>query len=153
LTVAIPANRERMMEYGISGEADSRGRGARAAAYSSFVLEEVLPAVVARTGCEFQASSSAILGASLGGLSALDLACRNPDVFGNCGVFSGSFWWRADSSSVRAKQASRIAHRMVRETREFGPARSALRIWLEAGTDDELEDRDGNGVIDAIQDT
>src|SRR5262249_54582929 len=118
LVVAIPANRDRMMEYGISGESDSRGRGARAAAYASFVLEEALPAAAECTGCEFQAASSAILGASLGGLSAFDLAWRSPDAFGTCGVFSGSFWWRADSSSVRAKQASRIAHRMVRETRE-----------------------------------
>jgi iron(III)-enterobactin esterase len=151
--VAIPTNRERMMEYGISGEPDSRGRGARADGYAQFVLEELLPAVRLRFGVSFCAEKSAILGASLGGLSAFDFAWRNPQVFGLCGVFSGSFWWRADSSSMRARQASRIAHRLVRETREIGAARQALRFWLQAGTDDESEDRDGNGVIDAIQDT
>ena len=153
LVVAIPANRERMMEYGIVGEPDYRGRGARAGDYMRFVLEEVLPAVQRRYQVQFQADQSAILGASLGGLSAFDLAWRHPRVFGVCGVFSGSFWWRSDSSSLAARQTSRIAHRLVRETRKIDPARAALRFWLQAGSDDESEDRDGNGVIDAIQDS
>jgi hypothetical protein len=37
----------------------------------------------------------------------------------------------------------------VRETAR--PPR--LRLWFETGTRDETDDRDGNGVIDAIQDT
>ncbi len=153
MVVAIPADRERMMEYGIVGEPDYRGRGARAGDYMRFVLEELLPAVQRRHRVQFRADRSAILGASLGGLSAFDLAWRHPRVFGICGVFSGSFWWRTDSSSVAARQASRIAHRLVRETRVLAPARQALRFWLQAGSEDETEDRDGNGVIDAIQDT
>ena len=32
-------------------------------------------------------------------------------------------------------------------------AKPPLRLWFQAGTRDEAEDRDGNGVIDAIQDT
>lgn len=153
MVIAIPANRERMMEYGIVGEPDSRGRGARAGDYMRFLLEEVLPAVQRHRLVQFHASRSAILGASLGGLSAFDLAWRHPRVFGVCGVFSGSFWWRSDSSSLAARQASRITHRLVRETRNIDPARAALRFWLQAGSEDESEDRDGDGVIDAIQDT
>ena len=64
-------------------------------------------------------------------------------------MFSGSFWWRSNDSTVATKQASRIMHAQVR-----GTARAPkLRIWLEAGKRDEQDDRDGNGVIDAIQDT
>jgi len=40
-------------------------------------------------------------------------------------------------------------HQRVRAT----PTRPAVRLWFEAGTADETADRDGNGVIDAIQDT
>jgi S-formylglutathione hydrolase FrmB len=36
---------------------------------------------------------------------------------------------------------------------EVGGARGALRFWFQAGTEDETEDRDDDGVIDAIQDT
>ena len=153
MVVAIPANGDRMMEYGISGEPDSRGRGARAALYARFVLDEVMPVVTERALGEIRAADTAILGASLGGLSAFDLAWRNPHVFGICGVFSGSFWWRTDSSSMSARQASRIAHRLIRRTRPAHTARAALRFWFQTGTEDETDDRDGNGVIDAIQDT
>jgi len=89
------------------------------------------------------------MGASLGGLNALDLAWAHPDVFGTVGVFSGSLWWRGEDGDWRAAQRSRLAHRLVRET-ERAPK---LRLWFEAGTADETDDRDGNGVIDAIQDT
>ena len=37
----------------------------------------------------------------------------------------------------------------MRET----PRPARLRLWFEVGTKDEAGDRDGNGVIDAIQDT
>ena len=54
-----------------------------------------------------------------------------------------------DASSVAARQNSRVAHAAVRA----GPFKPGLRFWFEAGTKDETDDRDGNGVIDAIQDT
>lgn len=150
VVVAIPTNADRKMEYGLSHAADYAGRGARAGAYRRFVLEEVLPAVRARVGALRGRHSTAVLGASLGGLSAFDLAWNHPEVFGLCGVFSGSFWWRSDDTGPAAEQASRLAHRLVREAAEPLPA---VRFWFQAGTEDETDDRDGNGVIDAIQDT
>ena len=65
------------------------------------------------------------------------------------GVFSGSLWWRTDDADTHARQESRIMHRRVRDTESPG----YLRLWFQAGTDDEKDDRDNNGVIDAIQDT
>ncbi len=153
LVVAIPSNGARKMEYGVSGRADYAGRGARAGEYVRFVLEEVLPVVHERHRVARDPAHSAVLGASLGGLSAFDLKWRHPQVFGICGVFSGSFWWREDSADVSAQQISRIAHRIVREAGPTGVDDRAGRFWFQAGTDDETEDRDGNGVIDAIQDT
>jgi enterochelin esterase-like enzyme len=38
---------------------------------------------------------------------------------------------------------------MVRDERRV----PSLELWFEAGRQDEKDDRDGNGVIDAIQDT
>jgi enterochelin esterase-like enzyme len=45
LCVAIHAGLERKMEYGTASEPDFKGRGAKAAAYSRFILEELLPLV------------------------------------------------------------------------------------------------------------
>lgn len=149
VVAAVPASAERMDEYGMAGQLDFAGRGRRAKALQDLLAGEVLPWVREKHQVATDAARTGIFGASLGGLCAFDAAWRRPQVFGLAGIFSGSLWWRADNSSVGAQQASRLAHRAVRET----TVRPALRLWFQAGTRDEMADRDGNGVIDAIQDT
>jgi iron(III)-enterobactin esterase len=149
LVVSIAATSERIEEYGLAGALDSKGRGKLAAQFQRFVLGQVLPAVRDRFGLRLAPERTGIMGASLGGLSALDLAWHHPNVFGFAGVFSGSLWWRGEEGDWQAHQRSRLAHRFVRESPEV----PQLRLWFEAGTADETDDRDGNGVIDAIQDT
>lgn len=149
LVVCIAATPERIDEYGLAGALDYKGRGKLALQFQRFVLGQVLPAVRDRFGLRLAPERTGIMGASLGGLSALDLAWHHPEVFGFAGVFSGALWWRGEEGDWRAHQRSRLAHRFIREAREA----PRLRLWFEAGTADETDDRDGNGVIDAIQDT
>jgi enterochelin esterase-like enzyme len=149
IVVAIHATRDRLQEYGTAGIPNARGLGKRARKYSFFVIDEVLPYINRRYRTLTGPVNTAIMGFSLGGLMAFDLAWNHPDVFGAVGVFSGSFWWRTNDKDMHAKQESRIMHRRVRDTESPG----YLRLWFEAGTLDEKEDRDNNGVIDAIQDT
>lgn len=149
IVVAVPTNYDRLHEYGTAGRPDYKGRGAKAQAYTDFLVQVVRShinrAYRTRTGPE----NTAVLGASLGGLSAFDIVWKHPEHFGQAGVFSGSFWWRTDDHDPHAKQESRIMHRTVRDT----PQRPRGRFWFQAGTRDETSDRDNNGVIDAIQDT
>ena len=149
VVAAVPASPERIDEYGTAGGLDYAGRGRKAKAFQDLLAGVVLPAVREHYHVVATAAGTGIFGASLGGLSAFDSAWRRPQVFGLAGVFSGSLWWRADDAEANAQQTSRIAHRNVRES----AGRPALRLWFQAGTRDEAEDRDGNGVIDAIQDT
>jgi enterochelin esterase-like enzyme len=149
LVVAIPAGADRIEEYGLAGTLDYAGRGRKAAEFQRVVIEVVLPAVRARYGLAADPARTGIMGSSLGGLAAFDLAWHHPEVFGLAGIFSGSFWWRSDNTSPAAQQSSRLVHRMVRET----PRPPRLRLWFSAGTKEEESDRDGNGVIDAVQDT
>ena len=146
---AVPASAERLDEYGTAGQLDFAGRGRHAKALQELLAGEVLPLMRERYAVSAAAARTGIFGASLGGLGAFDTAWRRPQLFGLAGIFSGALWWRTDNSSVAAQQASRIAHRLVRES----AVRPPLRLWFEAGTRDETADRDGNGVIDAIQDT
>jgi enterochelin esterase-like enzyme len=146
---AVPANPSRMHEYGTAGQLNVHGLGARAAEFQAFVSDTVVPLLRRRYQVSRQPAQTAVMGASLGGLSAFDLAWRRPDLFGIAGIFSGSFWWRTSNASVAEQQASRIIHQRVRDTVVKPP----LRLWFQAGTRDEDEDRDRNGVIDAIQDT
>ena len=149
VVAAVPASVDRMDEYGTAGRLDFAGRGRRAKAFQELLAGEVLPWLRDHFHVAAGAERTGIFGASLGGLCAFDSAWRRPQVFGLAGVFSGSLWWRADDAGVAAQQSSRIAHARVRAA----PVKPALRLWFEAGTRDETADRDGNGVIDAIQDT
>lgn len=149
LVVAISATPDRIEEYGLASTLDYAGRGKKAAVFQRRVRETVLTEIRRRYGLAAGPARTAIMGASLGGLSAFDLAWGHADVFGAVGIFSGSFWWRGEGGDWRAAQRSRLAHKLVRET----AAKPALRLWFEAGTADETDDRDGNGVIDSIQDT
>ncbi len=149
IVVAIFATHERVKEYGVEGIPNSHGQGNKAKAYGQFLLEEVMPYIQRNYPVLEGAANTAIMGASLGGLAAFDLTWQHSDLFGKVGVFSGSFWWRSDDSSAAAKQKSRIIHNVVRESSR----REGLKMWFQAGTEDETNDRDGNGVIDAIQDT
>lgn len=148
VTIAIHAG-DRMQEYGTAGQPDYQGRGSKAQAYAKFLRSELIPAIQHRYRIKSEAASTAIAGFSLGGLSALDLAWKNPDLFGHVGVFSGSLWWRATPFQPSAPDADRIAHTTI----EKGPRREKMRFWLQAGTNDEVSDRNNNGIIDAIDDT
>ncbi len=149
VVVAIHATGERIREYGTAGVPNAQGQGDRAVQYEQFFLTELMPFIQSRYRVLTGPPATSIAGWSLGGLSAFDMAWRNPDRFGAVGVMSGSFWWRTNDRSPELKQASRIMHRRVRDT----PGRPALRMWFETGVRDESADRDGDGVIDSIQDT
>ena len=148
IVVAIHATEARLQEYGTASAANSRGLGAQAADYTRFLLEEVMPYVNGRYRLRGDPPHTVIMGASLGGLSAFDIAWSHPELFGKVGVFSGSFWWHTDDAGAQAIQDSRIMHRVVRQSSK----REGMRFWFEAGLHDETDDRDGNGVIDAVQD-
>lgn len=149
IVVAVYATGERLQEYGVANLPDYKGRGSRAGLYTRFVLEELMPYINGHYRTLTGPEHTQVMGWSLGGLMAFDLAWQNPEVFGAAGVFSGSFWWRDADGDVSVLQSARIAHRLVRE----GDAQPGPRLWFEAGTQDEADDRDQNGVIDAIQDT
>lgn len=149
IVVAIHANDQRMQDYGTAGTPNAQGFGARAHLYERFVLEEVMPWAEARYRLRGGPAHTAVLGSSLGGLAAFDLAWRHPEVFGTVGAMSGSFWWRTQDGTLEQKQASRVAVNMAREATSL----PRLRIWLETADGDETSDRDGNGTIDSIQDT
>lgn len=140
----------RLQEYGVSGVPDYKSRGDKALKYSRFVVNELLPLLKKNFRVAEGAASTAIAGFSLGGLSAFDIAWNYPHIFGTAGVFSGSFWWRSKGYNEGYDDTvDRIMHRIVRST----DSKSNQRFWFQCGTEDEMSDRNNNGVIDAIEDT
>jgi len=149
LVAAINAdNKDRLQEYGTAGKPDYKLRGSKAAAYTKFVTTELLPAIHKETGID-NFAGTAFAGFSLGGLSAMDIAWNNPQLFNQVGVFSGSFWWRSKELGKGYTDADRIMHKTIRDT----IGKPDLKFWLQTGTKDETADRNKNGIIDSIDDT
>ncbi|MCE6987887.1 esterase family protein [Dyadobacter sp. CY323] len=147
VVVGIHANSDRISEYGVAAKPDYAGRGDKAHATTAFVLRELLPFLkqeyhVATTGITFA-------GFSLGGLMALDVVWNHPQIFTNAGVFSGALWWRQKALTDGYSDSDRIMHNQIRNS----DAKPGLKFWFQCGTLDEHDDRDGDGVIDSIQDT
>ncbi|CAN5468330.1 hypothetical protein BH11BAC2_BH11BAC2_23240 [soil metagenome] len=149
IVVGIYAS-NRMQEYGIAGVPDFKKRGAKADKYSRFVVNELLPLISKNFRISQEPAHTAIAGFSLGGLSAFDIAWNYPHIFGGAGIFSGSFWWRSKGyTQGYDNERDRIMHKLIRGT----DSKSNQRFWFQCGTNDELADRNNNGVIDSIEDT
>jgi enterochelin esterase-like enzyme len=149
IVVGIHAH-NRMQEYGVAGVPDYKKRGAKAEKYSRFVVNELLPLLKKNFRVSEEPGNFSIAGFSLGGLSAFDIAWNYPHLFANAGMFSASFWWRSKGYDQGYDDTSdRIMHKIVRST----DSKSNQRFWFECGTKDEMADRNGNGIIDAIEDT
>lgn len=148
LVAAIHTNDDRLQEYGTAAKPDYKLRGAKAATYTKFITTELLPAIKKETGIE-AFDITAFAGFSLGGLSAMDIAWNNPQLFDKVGVFSGSFWWRSKDLGRGYTDNDRIMHSIIRNSTQ----KPELKFWLQTGTKDETADRNMNGIIDSIDDT
>ncbi|WP_346238040.1 alpha/beta hydrolase [Niabella insulamsoli] len=150
LAVGITAGTHRIQEYGIAAKKDYLGRGARAAQYTRFILNELIP-FVKKTYNIPQFNEMAFAGFSLGGLSALDIVWSHPGVFSKVGVFSGSLWWR--SVDQLDKKYDDNKHRIMQQRIRRGKYSPGLTFFFECGKLDESGDRNNNGIIDSIDDT
>lgn len=157
IVVAVDMPRDRMGGYGLSDRAGARSVvaetkygpvGTHAHAYSEWVATALVPLVDARYRTLASPDARAILGWSLGALNAFNLAWQYPEVFGTVGGLSPSFWLSRDRTDAAAIQRTRLVHDIV----DTSKPRHGLKVFFALGTDEETDDRDGDGVIDAIDD-
>lgn len=149
LIVGIEANKDRIYEYGTAGQADYAHRGNKAKSTTSFVMDELVPFLKDQFPVSANRKDWGIAGFSLGGLMALDIAWHYSEIFSKTGVFSGSFWWRSKALDDGYHDNDRIMHKIIRDSIYRPP----LSFWFQTGTLDETDDRDGDGIIDSIDDT
>ena len=113
---------DRIQEYGTAAQADYAHRGAKAGAYTNFVLNELMPYIQENFRVLIGAENTAFCGFSLGGLSAFDIVWHHPGLFGKVGAFSGSFWWRRRAyENHYDDENDRIMHRLVRQSTDKAP--------------------------------
>ena len=150
LCVGIHCGKDRKNEYGTIDVLDYKGRGTKAAAYSQFIFDELIP-FIRKTYRLYSFKEKSFCGFSLGALSALDIVWNNPGEFSKVGLFSASLWWRTvnQDDALFDENIHRIMHVKIRN----GGYYPWLKFFFETGTKDETADRNGNGIIDAIDDT
>lgn len=149
IVVAMHCSPERRLEYGTADVLDFMNRGSRARYHRKFLLLELIPYVLGKYNLH-KVSEISYAGFSLGGLAALDVAWKYPEVFSKVGVFSGSLWWRLrDLDDDYNEATDRIMHKLVRE----GTYAEGLKFYFQTGCLDESMDRNNNGIIDSIDDT
>ena len=157
IVVAVDMLADRASGYGLSDRARRRSVvggsrigpiGSRAYEYSDWVATQLVPYVDAHYRTRANAGDRTMLGWSLGALNAFNLGWEYPEVFGRVGAFSPSFWLAADRSSPQSVESSRLAQAMVDRT----TVRKPLRYWITVGGREETNDRNGNGMIDAVED-
>lgn len=158
IVVAIDMPPDRMAAYGLSERAQVRSViaqtrygpvGTKAHAYSEWVAKRLVSSIDARYRTRPAPEQRAVLGWSLGALNAFSLGWQYPEVFGRVGAFSPSFWLSAARDDADAVQRTRLAQQMVTSTP--GPRR--LRQYFAVGAMEETDDRDGDGINDALDDT
>ena len=147
--VGIHCSTDRKNEYGTANILDYKGRGAKAALYTQFVMEELIP-FIRSTYNIISFKEKSFAGFSLGGLCALDIVWNHPHEFFKVGVFSGSLWWRDKDQEDDDfdEDKDRIMQRQIKG----GAYYPWLKFFFEVGTQDETADRNNNGVIDSIDD-
>jgi len=148
ILVAVHAN-NRMREYGTAGIPDCHDRGDQAHLYTQFIIRELFPFLKRIYHVDPNPENHAIVGMSLGGLSAMDIALNHPEYFKKVGVFSGSFWWRSRELGEDYSPNDRIMHRLIGDFNFV----NGLKFWIQVGTHDEESDRNNSGIIDAVEDT
>ncbi|HEY5850195.1 MAG TPA: alpha/beta hydrolase-fold protein [Lysobacter sp.] len=153
IVIAIDMLGDRMGTYGLSDRAAGASLpgtsrfgpiGTRAHDYAQWLATTLVPYVDAHYRTVPQASARTMLGWSLGALQAFDMGWQYPELFGRVGAFSPSFWL----PPMHKDGDDRLAQGLV----ERGPKRDGLRLFIAVGTAEETDDRDHDGVFDALDD-
>lgn len=154
IVVAIDMPPDRLGAYGLSDRSARHGLvaqtrfgpvGAAAHAYSEWIAKKLVPMIDARYRTRTTPDARAALGWSLGALHAFNLGWQYPELFARVGAFSPSLWLAADRNSVLR---TRLAQRML----DSSEPRHGFKLFLGVGDTEETDDRDGDGINDALDD-
>lgn len=157
IVVAVHMLHDRAAAYGLSDRYRARSVvggsrigaiGTRAQDYSNWLATQLVPWVDAHYRSQAAPQGRTVLGWSLGALNAFNVAWQYPQTFGRLGAFSPSFWLSASRQDAAAVQRTRLAQFMVAHTAR--PPR--LKMWFAVGDAEETDDRNHDGINDAVQD-
>lgn len=136
IMVGVYNSPDRMIEYTPFRDPELGGGGADA--YEAFLVHELLPYLARHYHVTRRASERAVMGSSLGGLLALHLGWRHPDLFGGVAALSPSLWWGRRG--------------LITSMASGPPPHPRPLIWLDGGTEESDYDGNDNGIPDVLDD-
>ena len=154
IVVAVHMLPDRMGTYGLADTQRSISEvavtrygevGQRALPYTRWFTQTLVPFIDAHYATQADAQGRAVLGWSLGAIAAFSIGWQDPGQFGSVGMFSPSLWLTADTSDATAKRL--VQQRVEHDVRQSRPA-----IYLAIGTREDDDDRDSDGINDAVDD-
>ena len=154
IVVAVPLFKDRMGVYGLADRTGKKAQiaptkygnvGAKSYAYNEWFTGTLIPTVDQRYSTERTPQGRAVLGWSLGAVAAFSLGWQYDELIGNVGMFSPSLWLSSDENQ-------REQTRLVQSRIENDAKLPVSRIYLAVGTQEDTDDRDGDGVNDAVDD-
>lgn len=160
LVIAIDMPPDRMAAYGFSDPPAGRSVpattrygavGRDAHAYAEWLAGHLVPAIDGRYRTRAHPSARSMLGWSLGGAQALNMGWHYSDTFSHIGAFSPSLW--LSDAPVEADASARLQARIAQRMIDGGAYHPGSRWFFAVGTTEETDDRDGDGVIDVLDDT
>lgn len=106
--------------------------------FAYFMAKELYPWISRQIGAETPPAKTLLIGSSFGGLAAVTVATRYPEVFGNVAAMSGSFWWHQRESAAESAESDSplVATFIARQSR------LPIRFFISAG----LFERSRNGA-------
>lgn len=109
--------------------------------FGQMLIKELLPQLERKYGSFFNAGETILTGSSFGGLAALQLAWRHPQIFGNVIAQSPSLWW--DNRQEPAHGTYLLSERFLAS--ELLP----LQIFISAGIYESAHGAQGDkGILD-----
>lgn len=123
ILVAIDNTGDRIDEYTpVKDERPhvEKKHGGKLLLYARFVVEELKPFIDKTYRTKPGPESTAVVGASLGGLAAMEMTLEYPGTFGLCAAVSPSIWWANDRLIADVKARAKEARR--------------CRFWIDMGT-------------------
>ena len=139
IVVGIYNTKERIAEY--TPVPDPSHGGGQGKIYADFVVKTLKPFIDSKYRTLTDREHTGVMGSSLGGLISLYIGQEYPEVFGLIGAMSPSVWW----SKLQILQSFGDFLQNYQ-----GPK---PKIWLDCGTSEETDDRDGDGINDMLDDT
>lgn len=157
IIVAVPMFKDRMGVYGLADRANKQSQiaptkygdvGAKSYAYNEWFTQTLIPTIDGKYSTQRNAEGRAVLGWSLGAIAAFSIGWQYAEQIGAIGMFSPSLWLSEKRDTPDEAQQTRLIQNRVADD----PHAPNTRIYLAIGTQEDTDDRDGDGVNDAVDD-